>query len=110
MYSSKQEPKKTLHPDEPWLDYDPKAHKCLQERQKEEIQEKAQSNNSDEPWIEHGKRMQEKAKVHYQACLEREKAKELAKEQNNAQKEVKKEMPTIDYGYTQNTLSKSRRR
>lgn len=107
---SKQEPKKTLHPDEPWLDYDPKAHKGLQERQKEEIQEKAQSNNSDEPWIEHGKRMQEKAKVHYQACLEREKAKELAKEQNNAQKEVKKEMPTIDYGYTQNTLSKSRRR
>ncbi|MFP6153204.1 hypothetical protein ACLGBE_02690 [Helicobacter pylori] len=107
---SKQEPKKTLHPDEPWLNYDPKAHKCLQERQKEEIQEKAQSNNNDEPWIEHGKRMQEKAKVHYQACLEREKAKELAKEQNNAQKEVKKEMPTIDYGYTQNTLSKSRRR
>ncbi|WP_033748100.1 hypothetical protein [Helicobacter pylori] len=107
---SKQEPKKTLHPDEPWLNYDPKAHKCLQERQKEEIQEKAQSNNSDEPWIEHGKRMQEKAKAHYQACLEREKAKELAKEQNNAQKEVKKEMPTIDYDYTQNTLSKSRRR
>ncbi|MCQ2805360.1 hypothetical protein JT184_05040 [Helicobacter pylori] len=107
---SKQEPKKTLHPDEPWLNYDPKAHKCLRERQKEESQEKAQSNNSDEPWIEHGKRMQEKAKAHYQACLEREKAKELAKEQNNAQKEVKKEMPTIDYGYTQNTLSKSRRR
>ncbi len=76
----------------------------------QEIQEKAQSNNSDEPWIEHGKRMQEKAKAHYQACLEREKAKELAKEQNNAQKEVKKEMPTIDYGYTQNTLSNSRRR
>ncbi|NHA56105.1 hypothetical protein BGL65_01885 [Helicobacter pylori] len=107
---SKQELKKTLHPDEPWLDYDPKAHKGLQERQKEESQEKAQSNNSDEPWIEHGKRMQEKAKAHYRACLEREKAKELAKEQNNAQKEVKKEMPTIDYGYTQNTLSKSRRR
>ncbi|MGL2620401.1 hypothetical protein ACQJ6C_02630 [Helicobacter pylori] len=107
---SKQELKKTLHPDEPWLDYDPKAHKCLQERQKEEIQEKAQSNNSDEPWIEHGKRMQEKAKAHYQAMLEKEKAKESAKEQNNAQKEVKKEMPTIDYGYTQNTLSKSRRR
>ncbi|OOQ18849.1 hypothetical protein [Helicobacter pylori] len=107
---SKQELKKTLHPDEPWLDYDPKAHKCLQERQKEEIQEKAQSNNSDEPWIEFGKRMQEKAKAHYQAMLEKEKAKESAKEQNNAQKEVRKEMPTIDYGYTQNTLSKSRRR
>ncbi|PDX37223.1 hypothetical protein [Helicobacter pylori] len=107
---SKQELKKTLHPDEPWLDYDPKAHKCLQERQKEEIQEKAQSNNSDEPWIEYGKQIQAKAKAHYQACLEREKAKQLAKELNNAQKEVKKEMPTIDYGYTQNTLSKSRRR
>ncbi len=107
---SKQEPKKTLHPDESWLDYDPKAHKCLQERQKEEIQEKAQSNNSDEPWIEYGKLMQEKSKAHYQAMLEKEKAKELVKEQNNAQKEVKKEMPTIDYGYTQNTLSKSRRR
>ncbi|MFP6203197.1 hypothetical protein ACLGCN_03905 [Helicobacter pylori] len=107
---SKQEPKKTLHPDEPWLNYDPKAHKCLQERQKEEIQEKAQSNNSDEPWIEFGKKEQARAKAHYQAMLEREKAKELAKEQNNAQKEVKKEMPTIDYGYTQNTLSKSRRR
>ncbi len=107
---SKQEPKKTLHPDEPWLDYDPKAHKCLQERQKEEIQEKAQSNNSDEPWIEFDKKEQARAKAHYQAMLEKEKAKELAKEQNNAQKEVKKEMPTIDYGYTQNTLSKSRRR
>ncbi len=106
---AKEEPKKVSHP-EPWLNYDPKAHKCLQERQKEEIQEKAQSNNSDEPWIEYGKLMQEKAKAHYQACLEREKAKELAKEQNNAQKEVKKEMPTIDYGYTQNTLSKSRKR
>ncbi len=107
---SKQEPKKTLHPDEPWLNYDPKAHKCLQERQKEEIQEKAQSNNSDEPWIEFGKKEQARAKAHYQAMLEREKAKELAKQQDNAQKEVKKEMPTIDYGYTQNTLSKSRRR
>ncbi|RVY66435.1 hypothetical protein [Helicobacter pylori] len=107
---AKEEPKKVSHPDKPWLDYDPKAHKGLQERQKEEIQEKAQSNNSDEPWIEHGKRMQEKAKAHYQAMLEKEKAKELAKEQNNAQKEVKKEMPTIDYGYTQNTLSKSRKR
>ncbi|BCD49023.1 V-type ATP synthase subunit I domain-containing protein [Helicobacter suis] len=76
----------------------------------QEIQEKAQSNNSDEPWIEFGKKEQARAKAHYQAMLEREKAKELAKEQNNAQKEVKKEMPTIDYGYTQNTLSKSRKR
>ncbi len=107
---SKQEPKKTLHPDEPWLNYDPKAHKCLQERQKEEIQEKAQSNNNDEPWIEFGKKEQARAKAHYQAMLEKEKAKELAKEQNNAQKEVKKEMPTIDYGYTQSAPAKSRKR
>ncbi len=76
----------------------------------QEIQEKAQSNNNDEPWIEFGKKEQARAKAHYQAMLEKEKVKELAKEQNNAQKEVKKEMPTIDYGYTQNTLSKSRRR
>ncbi len=107
---SKQEPKKTLHPDEPWLDYDPKAHKCLQERQKEEIQAITKEPNNDEPWIEFGKKEQARAKAHYQAMLEKEKAKELAKEQNNAQKEVKKEMPIIDYGYTQNTLPKSRRR
>ncbi|WRE58892.1 hypothetical protein KVC04_00475 [Helicobacter pylori] len=105
---SKQEPKKTLHPDESWLDYDPKNHAGLKERQ--ENQEKTPSKGNDEPWIEYGKLMQEKAKAHYQAMVEKERAKELAKEQNNAQKEVKKEMPTIDYGYTQNTLSKSRRR
>ncbi len=107
---AKEEPKKVSHPDEPWLDYNPKAHKCLQERQKEEIQEKAQSNNSDEPWIEYGKLMQEKAKAHYQAVVEKERAKQLVKEQNNAQKEVKKEMPTIDYGYTQSAPAKNRRR
>ncbi len=77
---SKQEPKKTLHPDEPWLNYDPKAHKCLQERQKEEIQEKAQSNNSDEPWIEFGKKEQARTKAHYQAMLEKEKAKQQAQQ------------------------------
>lgn len=114
---SKQEPKKTLHPDEPWLDYDPKAHKCLQERQKEEIQEKAQSNNSDEPWIEHGKRMQEKAKAHYQAMLEKEKAKELAKQQaqqnaknTNSINTPNKEVAIMDYGYTQSAPAKSRKR
>ncbi len=110
---SKQEPKKTLHPDEPWLDYDPKAHKCLQERQKEEIQEKAQSNNSDEPWIEHGKRMQEKAKAHYQAMVEKERAKQQAQQNaknTNSINTPNKEVAIMDYGYTQNTLSKSRRR
>ncbi|WQT55782.1 hypothetical protein KVE55_04315 [Helicobacter pylori] len=105
---AKEESKKVSHPDKTWLDYDPKNHAGLKERQ--ENQEKTPGKGNDEPWIEYGKQMQAKAKAHYQACLEREKAKELAKEQNNAQKEVKKEMPTIDYGYTQNTLSKSRRR
>ncbi len=79
-------------------------------KERQENQEKTPSKGNDEPWIEFGKKEQARAKAHYQAMLEREKAKELAKEQNNAQKEVKKEMPTIDYGYTQNTLSKSRRR
>ncbi|MDU9703294.1 hypothetical protein [Helicobacter pylori] len=110
---SKQEPKKTLHPDEPWLNYEPKAHKCLQERQKEEIQEKAQSNSSDEPWIEHGKRMQEKAKAHYQAMVEKERAKQQAQQNaknTNSINTPNKEVAIMDYGYTQNTLSKSRRR
>ncbi|MFP6048801.1 hypothetical protein ACLF9B_07030 [Helicobacter pylori] len=110
---SKQEPKKTLHPDEPWLDYDPKAHKGLQERQKEEIQEKAQSNNSDEPWIEYGKLMQEKAKAHYQAMVEKERAKQQAQQNaknTNSINTPNKEVAIMDYGYTQNTLSKSRRR
>ncbi|MFP6038020.1 hypothetical protein ACLF8W_03945 [Helicobacter pylori] len=110
---SKQEPKKTLHPDEPWLDYDPKAHKCLQERQKEEIQEKAQSNNSDEPWIEHGKRMQEKAKAHYQAIVEKERAKQQAQQNaknTNSINTPNKEVEIIDYGYTQSVPAKSRKR
>ncbi|GAA9827784.1 relaxase/mobilization nuclease domain-containing protein [Helicobacter pylori] len=105
---AKEEPKKVSHPDEPWLDYNPKNHAGLKERQ--ENQEKTPSKGNDEPWIEYGKLMQEKAKAHYQAMVEKERAKQLVKEQNNDQKEVKKEMPTIDYGYTQNTLSKSRRR
>ncbi len=110
---SKQEPKKTLHPNEPWLDYDPKAHKCLQERQKEEIQEKAQSNNSDEPWIEHGKRMQEKAKAHYQAMLEKERAKQQAQQNAKNTDSINtpnKEVAIMDYGYTQSAPAKSRKR
>ncbi|MCQ2868408.1 hypothetical protein JT255_07775 [Helicobacter pylori] len=105
---AKEEHKKVSHPDEPWLDYDPKAHKGLQERQKEEIQEKAQSNNSDEPWIEFGKKEQARAKAHYQAMLEKERAKQQA--QQNAINTPNKEVAIMDYGYTQNTLSKSRRR
>ncbi|MFP6013983.1 hypothetical protein ACLF86_07065 [Helicobacter pylori] len=110
---SKQEPKKTLHPDEPWLDYDPKAHKCLQERQKEEIQEKAQSNNSDEPWIEFGKKEQARAKAHYQAMLEKEKAKQQAQQNaknTNSINTPNKEVAIMDYGYTQSVPAKSRKR
>ncbi len=105
---AKEEPKKVSHPDEPWLDYDPKAHKCLQERQKEEIQEKAQSNNSDEPWIEFGKKEQARAKAHYQAMLEKERAKQQA--QQNAINTPNKEVAIMDYGYTQSAPAKSRKR
>ncbi len=110
---AKEEPKKVSHPDEPWLDYDPKAHKCLQERQKEEIQEKAQSNNSDEPWIEYGKLMQEKAKAHYQAMVEKERAKQQAQQNaknTNSINTPNKEVAIMDYGYTQSAPAKNRRR
>ncbi len=75
---AKEEPKKVSHPDEPWLDYDPKTHAGLKERQ--ENQEKTPSKGNDEPWIEYGKLMQEKAKAHYQAMLEKERAKQQAQQ------------------------------
>ncbi|WP_187839592.1 hypothetical protein [Helicobacter pylori] len=99
---------KEPHADEPWLDYDPKNHAGLKERQ--ENQEKTSSKGNDEPWIEHGKRMQEKAKAHYQACLEKERAKQNQQNTQNTIENQNKEVPTIDYGYTQNTPAKSRRR
>ncbi|WRA88103.1 hypothetical protein E5L39_00405 [Helicobacter pylori] len=99
---------KEPHADEPWLDYDPKNHAGSKERQ--ENQEKTPSKGNDEPWIEHGKRMQEKAKAHYQACLEKERAKQNQQNTQNTIENQNKEVPTIDYGYTQNTLAKSRRR
>ncbi|GAA8492888.1 hypothetical protein HpDR55_01420 [Helicobacter pylori] len=99
---------KESHADEPWLDYDPKNHAGLKERQ--ENQEKTPSKGNDEPWIEHGKRMQEKAKAHYQACLEKERAKQNQQNTQNTIENQNKEVPTIDYGYTQNTPAKSRRR
>ncbi|WP_202145494.1 hypothetical protein [Helicobacter pylori] len=99
---------KEPHTDEPWLDYDPKNHAGLKERQ--ENQEKTPSKGNDEPWIEHGKRMQEKAKAHHQACLEKERAKQNQQNTQNTIENQKKEVPTIDYGYTQNTPAKSRRR
>ncbi|QQW89088.1 hypothetical protein [Helicobacter pylori] len=105
---AKEEPKKVSHPDEPWLDYDPKNHAGLRERK--ENQEKTPSKGNDEPWIGHGKRMQEKAKAHYQACLEKERAKQNQQNTQNTIENQNKEVVTIDYGYTQNTPAKSRRR
>ncbi|WQT66296.1 hypothetical protein E5D99_04725 [Helicobacter pylori] len=105
---AKEEPKKVSHPDKPWLDYDPKNHAGLKERQ--ENQEKTPSKGNDEPWIEYGKQMQEKAKAHYQACLEKERAKQNQQNTQNTIESQNKEVPTIDYGYTQNTPAKSRRR
>ncbi|WP_202138321.1 relaxase/mobilization nuclease domain-containing protein [Helicobacter pylori] len=48
--------------------------------EQKQIQAITKEPNNDEPWIEYGKQMQAKAKAHYQACLEKEKAKQLAKE------------------------------
>ncbi len=75
---AKEEPKKVSHPNEPWLDYNPKNHAGLKERQ--ENQEKTPSKGNDEPWIEYGKLMQEKAKAHYQAMVEKERAKQQAQQ------------------------------
>ncbi|MGN8522740.1 hypothetical protein ACR9M2_06660 [Helicobacter pylori] len=112
---AKEEPKKVSHPDEPWLDYNPKNHAGLKERQ--ENQEKTPSKGNDEPWIEYGKLMQEKAKAHYQAMLEKEKAKELAKQQaqqnaknTNSINTPNKEVAIMDYDYTQSAPAKSRKR
>ncbi|WP_187910105.1 hypothetical protein [Helicobacter pylori] len=105
---TKEEPKKVSHPDEPWLDYDPKNHAGLKERQ--ENQEKTPSKGNDEPWIEYGKQMQAKAKAHYQAMIEKERAKQNQQNTQNTIENQNKEVPTIDYGYTQNTPANSRRR
>ncbi|MFT2622818.1 hypothetical protein [Helicobacter pylori] len=108
---AKEEPKKVSHPDEPWLDYNPKNHAGLKERQ--ENQEKTPSKGNDEPWIEYGKLMQEKAKAHYQAMVEKERAKQQAQQNAknaNSINTPNKEVEIIDYGYTQNAPAKNRRR
>ncbi|MGT0102374.1 relaxase/mobilization nuclease domain-containing protein [Helicobacter pylori] len=51
--------------------------------EQKEIQAITKESNNDEPWIEFGKKEQARAKAHYQAMLEKEKAKELAKQQAN---------------------------
>ncbi|WP_199497425.1 V-type ATP synthase subunit I domain-containing protein [Helicobacter pylori] len=108
---AKEEPKKVSHPDEPWLDYNPKNHAGLKERQ--ENQEKTPSKGNDEPWIEYGKLMQEKSKAHYQAMVEKERAKQQAQQNaknTNSINTPNKEVEIIDYGYTQNAPAKNRRR
>ncbi|WRD60697.1 hypothetical protein E5E71_02290 [Helicobacter pylori] len=108
---AKEEPKKVSHPDEPWLDYNPKNHAGLKERQ--ENQEKTPSKGNDEPWIEYGKLMQEKAKAHYQAMVEKESAKQQAQQNaknTNSINTPNKEVAIMDYGYTQSAPAKSRKR
>ncbi|MFP6101215.1 hypothetical protein ACLGAY_06280 [Helicobacter pylori] len=108
---AKEEPKKVSHPDEPWLDYNPKNHAGLKERQ--ENQEKTPSKGNDEPWIEYGKLMQEKAKAHYQAMVEKERAKQQAQQNaknTNSINTPNKEVEIIDYGYAQSAPAKSRKR
>ncbi|GAA8842649.1 relaxase/mobilization nuclease domain-containing protein [Helicobacter pylori] len=108
---AKEEPKKVSHPDEPWLDYNPKAHAGVKERQ--ENQEKTPSKGNDEPWIEYGKLMQEKAKAHYQAMVEKERAKQQAQQNaknTNSINTPNKEVAIMDYGYTQSAPAKSRKR
>ncbi len=48
--------------------------------EQKEIQAITKEPNNDEPWIEFAKLEQARAKAHYQACLEKERAKQLAKE------------------------------
>ncbi|GAA8002299.1 hypothetical protein HpMS63_07430 [Helicobacter pylori] len=108
---AKEEPKKVSHPDEPWLDYNPKNHAGLKERQ--ENQEKTPSKGNDEPWIEYGKLMQEKAKAHYQSMVEKERAKQQAQQNAkniNSINTPNKEVAIMDYGYTQSAPAKSRKR
>ncbi|MFP6155508.1 hypothetical protein ACLGAS_07410 [Helicobacter pylori] len=108
---AKEEPKKVSHPDEPWLDYNPKNHAGLKERQ--ENQEKTPSKGNDEPWIEYGKLMQEKAKAHYQSMVEKERAKQQAQQNaknTNSINTPNKEVAIMDYGYTQSAPAKSRKR
>ncbi|MDU9705079.1 hypothetical protein [Helicobacter pylori] len=108
---AKEEPKKVSHPDEPWLDYNPKNHAGLKERQ--ENQEKTPSKGNDEPWIEFAKLEQARAKAHYQACLEKERAKQQAQQNTkntNSINTPNKEVAIMDYGYTQSAPAKSRKR
>ncbi|MFP6004833.1 hypothetical protein ACLF8B_04625 [Helicobacter pylori] len=96
---------------EPWLDYNPKTHAGLKERQ--ENQEKTPSKGNDEPWIEFAKLEQARAKAHYQAMVEKERAKQQAQQNaknTNSINTPNKEVAIMDYGYTQSAPAKSRKR
>ncbi len=81
--------------------------------EQKEIQAITKEPNNDEPWIEFAKLEQARAKAHYQAMVEKERAKQQAQQNaknTNSINTPNKEVAIMDYGYTQNTLSKSRRR
>lgn len=82
-------------------------------KERQENQEKIPSKGNDEPWIEYGKLMQEKAKAHYQAMVEKESAKQQAQQNaknTNSINTPNKEVAIMDYGYTQSAPAKSRKR
>ncbi|WQT05903.1 relaxase/mobilization nuclease domain-containing protein [Helicobacter pylori] len=62
--------------------------------EQKEIQAITKEPNNDEPWIEFGKKEQARAKAHYQAMVEKEKAKQLAKE---PKKTMHHNEPWLDY-------------
>ncbi len=57
--------------------------KVLEHAKDTKLEQKEIQAITKEPWIEFGKKEQARAKAHYQAMLEKEKAKELAKQQAN---------------------------
>ncbi|WP_219029494.1 hypothetical protein [Helicobacter pylori] len=86
---------------------------ATQQENAKESQEKTPSKGNDEPWIEYGKLMQEKAKAHYQAMVEKERAKQQAQQNarnTNSINTPNKEVAIMDYGYTQSAPAKSRKR
>ncbi|GAA6958652.1 hypothetical protein ID0050_08410 [Helicobacter pylori] len=81
--------------------------------EQKEIQAITKEPNNDEPWIEFAKLEQARVKAHYQACLEKERAKQQAQQNAknaNSINTPNKEVEIIDYGYTQNAPAKNRRR
>ncbi|GAA7122078.1 hypothetical protein Kyoto74B_13460 [Helicobacter pylori] len=82
-------------------------------KERQENQEKTPSKGNDEPWIEFAKLEQARAKAHYQACLEKEQAKQQAQQNaknTNSINTPNKEVAIMDYGYTQSAPAKSRKR